>query len=381
MEIKLIIMALTLSLNLVNFETGSYNNLAQNPIILDMDFCTDVDDAVAVRMATTLDDMNVCTLMAVGLCTTPYDGSDVNIRAVHGILSSDGYGEVPIGKSHVTEPDTSPYWDVCSKYSITEPKVVDAVELYKEVLNKCYNKVTIVTTGYLTNIQYLLEDSEGYRLVRDKCERIVVTGGVFTTGRDNNFVHTPNAAQSVRYVEENCPVQIVYVPNDVGGSFAVGGMIQHLSEDDIISKALSAFGVQDGREAWDPTAMFIAAVPEEVSNFRYIPIKAEFAADGTNTFYEVSSSSQAVEQSIVKDEEGTTEENNSDVSDNSIKTVRPSDMFTYSNDMQVDRYEDQLPAITTEEKPMRLAVRFKDGVTVKQYRDMIEGIISYKYLK
>lgn len=405
MAIKPFIVALSMSLNLIDFGSGSYSNVAQNPIILDMDFCTDVDDAVALRMATTLDEMNVCTLMAVGLCTTANDGSDRNVRAAHGMLTYDGHEDVPIGTAHVSEPDTSPYWDVCAGYSTSAPESKDAVELYKEVLSSCYNKVTIVTTGYLTNIRYLLEDSEGYLLIRDNCEKIVITGGTFPSGRDNNFSFTANAASSVKYVEENCPVQIVYVPNDVGGKFTAGGVVQDLSPNDVLSKSLAAFGTQDGRAAWDPTAVFIAAVPSDVSNFDYIPITAEFAADGSHTFKEISSTQSTVptltytipkEDTDTKEQDGsedytysnytvgsniTTVSGNASTvsSDNSGAT--PSDMFETKQKENVNESQStaESNAINTESK--RVAVRHKAGVSAKQYQDMIEGILSYEYLR
>lgn len=375
MDIKPFIMAITLSLNLIDFGTGNYNNMAQNPIILDMDFCTDVDDAVAVRMATTLDSMHVCTLMAVGLCTTPNDGTDRNLTAVHGLLTYDGYGEVPIGKAHVEEPDTSPYWDVCSEYSTSPFKVKDSVDLYKDVLSSCYNKVTIVTTGYLNNIRYLLEDPEGYRLVRDNCERIVVTGGSYPIGRDNNFSYTSEAAASVKYVEENCPVQIVYVPSDVGGQFTAGGLIQNLSADDLLSKSLSAFGTDNGRYAWDPTAVFIAAVPQDISNFSYISVTVEFDSDGSHVFTEQKEVVSTPDVDLSEHTEESISDNTIDES-REIKVVRPKDMFSTSITT-----DESTSSITNTSIRNRLAVRYKAGISAKQYQDMIEGIISYKYLR
>lgn len=397
-------LTLSLSLNLIDFGTGSYSNMAQNPLILDMDFCTDVDDAVAVRMATTLDDMDVCTLVGVGLCTTDKTGQDMNLKAVHGLLTHDGHEDVPIGKAHVEEPDESPYWDVCASYSTTEFSVKDSVDLYKEILRSSYNKVTIVTTGYLTNIQYLLQDSEGYSLVRDNCERIVVTGGTFPSGRDNNFSYTAKAATAVKYVEEHCPVQIVYVPNDVGGKFTAGGLIQELSPSDLLAKSLSAFGTQDGRAAWDPTAVFIAAVPEDVSNFEYIPITAEFAVDGSHTFTEIKGTVSFNTLVGFTDEQSQTTPSSTptsspesinvsgyanDISGNmandSIKTVGPESTFSTSvQDSQTT--PSTTPSVSNNQQSTntsanRLAVRYKTGVSAKQYQDMIEGIISYEYLR
>lgn len=308
-----------LTLNLFNFEENRYYDVSANPIILDMDFCTDVDDAVSVRMATILDAAHVGTLKAVGLCTTSEKGDNLNIKAVHGILCSDGYNNIPIGKAHVSEPDTSPYWEVCSTYSQGDINSKDAVELYKEVLESCANPVTIVTTGYLTNIEYLLRDEEGFELVKNNCKRIVITGGHYPSGWDNNFGFTSNASKAVDYVNENAPCELVYVANDVGGPFTAGGIIQKNSPDDVISKALYAFGTDNGRAAWDPTAVLIAFLPDDVSNFDYKNVTVEFYSNGEHVYTD------------------------------------------------------------SEEYTGRLVVRRKDTLSLRQYQDMVEGILAMPY--
>lgn len=269
MRLPLVGFLTCLSLNLFNFEENTYYDVSANPVIVDLDFCTDVDDAVAIRMATELDKNGVGSLKAVGLCTTDKEGTDVNLRAAHGILCYEGYDSVPIGISHDTEPDESPYWDVCASYSDGNMIIKDSVELYKDVLRSCANKVTIVTTGYVDNIASLLRDEEGYNLVRDNCSKIVITGGALPSGWSNNFNFTQRAGESIKYVSENAPCDIVYVLSDVGGVFNAGKILQDNAPDDPVSKAITAFGSFDGRAAWDPTAVFISFVPEAVSNFSY----------------------------------------------------------------------------------------------------------------
>lgn len=307
------------TLNLFNFEDNTYYDMSANPIILDMDFCTDVDDAVAVRMATVLDSAGVGTLKAVGLCTTDEDGNNMNVKAVHGILSYAGYKDIPIGTAHVEEPDNSPYWDVCASYSDGEINAEDAVELYKEVLSSCANPVTIVTTGYVTNIEHLLRDEEGYELVAENCAKIVITGGTYLAGWDNNFGYTSNAANAIKYVDENAPCEIVYVANDVGGPFTAGGIIQESNPEDPVAKALSAWGTDSGRAAWDPTAVFIAYVPMKVSNFNIENITTQFYSNGEHVWK------------------------------------------------------------VTEEDTGRTVVRRKDNITLNQYKQMIEGILAMSY--
>jgi hypothetical protein len=288
------LLTVSISFNLFNFQTNEYKDVSANPIIVDVDMSTDVDDTVAIRMATVLDDLDVCSLKAVGICTT--DSSDRNLpaRAVQGILEYKGYSNVKVGYAHYDENDESSYWDVCSSYADTGYTYEDAVDIYKDVLSSCVNPVTIITTGYLNNIEALLQDKEGYELVKNNCSRIVITGGTYPTGWDNNFGYTNRAKESIAYVNENAPCEIVYVANDVGGPFTAGSIIQKNDSNDPVAKALAAWGTDDGRAAWDPTAVLIGALPSDIFNFDYVYVDSTFDADGTNTFKEVELSNRKV---------------------------------------------------------------------------------------
>lgn len=309
------------SLNMFNFETNEYKDMSLNPIILDVDMCTDVDDVVAVRIATILDSMQACSLKAVCLSTTDNTEEDRNVKAVKGLLTYDGYNDVRVGKSSMEVPDTSPYWDILSTYCPAEYKAEDAIQVYKDILYSSGYKVTIVTTGYLTNIELLLKDPEGYELVRDKCERIVIQGGSYPDGCDNNFFVVPQAIEAIRYVNDNSPVDLVYVANDVANGFTAGGIIQKFDKDDPVSKSLIAYGVDNGRAAWDPYAVLIAALPIEYTNMTYENVNVIIGDNGYNKF-EVS-----------------------------------------------------------QEPTGKIVIRRKPNISLKQYQDAVEGILGYEYLR
>ena len=277
-----IVAVMALSSSILSFQTNTYKDISANPVILDMDFSTDVDDAVAVRVATLLDKSGACTLKAVGLCTVDPLGKDRNINAMHTILAYDGYGNIPVGTPSKKDMEGSRYWDVIQSSSVVNTK--DSVALYKEILSNCINPVTIITTGYLNNIQALLEDPEGYSLMSSNCKKLVITGGAFPRGNDHNFDHTETAKASSEYVNKNCPCTIVYVPNDVGGDFYVGKVIQTNYPNDPVAKALNAWGSDNiGRTAWDPISVFVGIVPEALGNFEYLDCRT-YVSGGNNEF-------------------------------------------------------------------------------------------------
>lgn len=288
------VLGVLMPLNLMNFKTNELVDVSANPIIVDLDLCTDVDDAVAIRMATVLDDLDVCSLKAVGVCTTGKEDRNAPAKTAQGILEYKGYSNVKVGYAHYEEPDESKYWDVCSTYANQSYQYIDAVDVYKDVLKSCANPVTIVTTGYLNNIKALLEDEEGYNLVKENCARIVIQGGTYPSGWDNNFGFTKQAADAVKYVDENAPCEILYIPGDVAGIFNAGEVIQKNDPNDPTAKALTAWGTENGRSAWDPTAVLIASLPDGIFNYDFRYVNTSFTEKGEVTFEDTIMSNRKV---------------------------------------------------------------------------------------
>jgi hypothetical protein len=259
-----------------------------NPYIIDLDFCTDVDDACAVRMATSLDKLGVIDLKAMMLSTT----GENNITALHGILTYDGYENIPIGSSALTIPDTSPYWSDLSAYSSANMTVENAVTLYREVLATSTDKVTIVTTGYVTNVSELLNsqpdgisDLTGAELVKEKVKAIYIVGGAYPDGFDNNFFAAPEAIPAIKNVVNTCEAPIYFITSNVGGPVKCGAILQQEAcSGDPVSVALYDFGTTDGRAAWDPFGVWVSAFSNEETNTYIQKTDIVINDDGSNYF-------------------------------------------------------------------------------------------------
>ena len=187
----LILVIGTILILYINREKESkYTDFDEKPFIVDLDFCSDVDDACAVRVATTLDKMGVVDLKAMMLCTT----GENNIDALNGLLNYDGYSYLRIGLSALDIPETSPYWNTLAKYRAPKISTTPSVKLYRQILVDCKNPVTIVTTGYLTNIAELMKskpdeisDKSGIELINENVKALYITGGSYPDGYDNNL--------------------------------------------------------------------------------------------------------------------------------------------------------------------------------------------------
>lgn len=250
-----------------NISTSEGDANSTNPYIIDLDFCTDVDDVCAVRIATTLDKIGKIDLMAVMLNTT----GENNISALHGLLSYDGYSSLPIGSSSLNIPDTSPYWDDLSTFSPGNINVNDSVRLYRKILSKSDSSVTIITTGYLTNIAELMESGPddiseltGEQLINEKAILYIV-GGAFPEGFCNNFFFEDESISAIKYIVDNCKAPIYFVTSDVGGPISCGKSIQQDPNyrNDPVSIALYDFGTTNGRAAWDPFGVWVSAFSTE----------------------------------------------------------------------------------------------------------------------
>ena len=233
------------------------------PFILDMDYSTDVDDILALRVANNLHKQGIIELKAIGLSTS--DEEDLNIKAVDGLLDYDNIDNIPIGYSHQYIEDSSPYWDILSEYSDNEYLSLDSVTLYRYIISRSKQPVTICTTGYLNNIADLVQSGPdlispftGKQLLERNNTIIYITGGE-PNGWSNNLSFYPESREATEYLIKNID-NLIFIQSDTGGAFSSGENLQLNYKEDPVSKSLWDFnGSPVGRWAWDPTAVWIAA--------------------------------------------------------------------------------------------------------------------------
>ena len=268
--------------------------LCQN-IILDMDYGSDVDDTAALRVAESLQERGVVSLNAVMITSSDEEAS----KAVWGQLCKDGF-PVPVGVTTRGVPSRDVYWtDFINRYFYEDdyhPR--NSTELYKEILRDFKErgeKLRIVVTGFLMNIEDLLSDPEGYALVEECVDSIWVDGGAYPySGQDYNFYWTDSTIQAIRYVNANCPVPMVFITNETasitdGGRMKVGKEVQFVVADPV-NVAYCDYehayneDLSNGHSAWDPITVWAAALPLKETKMELTYINAFFTSDGTNIY-------------------------------------------------------------------------------------------------
>lgn len=264
MNFLCLVLSSILAFNIVS--TNIYDFFGINnskPFILDMDYSSDVDDVLALRLANNLHKQGIIELKAIGLSTS--DEKDLNIKAVDGLLDYDSIDNIPIGYSHQYIEDGSPYWDILAGYSDNDYISLDSVSLYRYIISRSKQPVTICTTGYLNNIADLVQSKPdlispftGKQLLERNNTIIYITGGE-PNGWNNNLSFYSEAREATEYLIKNID-NLIFIQSDTGGAFASGEYLQLNHKEDPVSKSLWAFnGSPVGRWAWDPTAVWIAA--------------------------------------------------------------------------------------------------------------------------
>ena len=271
-------------------------------LIVDTDLGSDIDDACAIRIASSLAKQGRINLLACGSCL---DG-DYAARAIHGILSYDGLWNVPIGMSRHGVDLEQNYTNVLVSRYCDYPTYnkVDCVDLYKESIRKCMasgERLRIVTTGFLINVQDLLSDPEGYELIKQGVDSIWIVGGTYPiVGKDFNFCWGEQVINSIRFVNMYCPVPIVYITNSSGCNYETmmqiwcGGGLMRIDPDkrDPINAAFREFEENTnaetfdcGNPCWDGLAVLTASLPREETQTYIVWTDVDILNDGTTIFY------------------------------------------------------------------------------------------------
>ena len=265
------------------------------PVILDMDFSSDVDDVMALRMATQADAEGYIDL--VGVCLSTTSGGKI-VEAVEGVLDYDGYSDIPIGTSVGNHEGNAGYYEELARFKENDHLIMTATELYQMVLSETEEKVNIITTGYLTNIQKLLLTEETRTLFIDNVDTIYVQGGHTEGIGDNNLGQTDSAISATNALLYECSldnINAVFIPYDFAQNYVCGSILQkNFGTTDPVGIALCSWHDEwpdatpsYGRTGWDPTTVWIASLMMndiDQDLFKSYPLYINQNNDGTAEF-------------------------------------------------------------------------------------------------
>jgi len=246
-------------------------------IIFDTDLGPDYDDVGALAFLHAMADSGKVEILA----TVASNKHELVAPAIEVINTYFGRPGLPLGapKTAGVNLGSSQHWadSIVAKYPHTVKStndVSDAVEVYRKILNaQRDNSVTVVTVGFLTNLNNLLHSQPdktspltGSELVSKKVKMLVSMAGKFPEGKEFNvFMDSTTSA----YVYNNWPGPVIFSGFEIGWEIRTGlrlikSDIKNSPVKDVfrISIPLSAED-KDGRMSWDETAVLIGVYGTE----------------------------------------------------------------------------------------------------------------------
>jgi len=268
------------------------------PVIFDSDMGPDYDDVGAITLLHAFADSGQAKILAT-VASTKYEGVAAVFDAFNTYFNRpDMLIGVPKGKA--SELKDGQHWTdtVQLKYPHTIKKnkeVPDAIEIYRKVLaSQPDESVTIVTTGFLTNLHNLLLSQadkysklDGKKLVKQKVKELVCMAGGFPSFSEFNI--KIDAAAS-KYVFNNWETPIIFSGFEIGWKIRSGlplinnaAVINSPVKD--VFRICIPMSTQDsaGRMSWDQTAVLVAIKGYEPW-YRLEKGKIVVADDGSNTW-------------------------------------------------------------------------------------------------
>jgi inosine-uridine nucleoside N-ribohydrolase len=240
-------------------------------IIFDTDLGPDYDDVGALALLHAMADSGKAEILA----TVSSNKHELVAPSINVINTYFGRSELPVGapKTDGVNLGSSQHWadSIVKKYphSIkSTSEVADAVDIYRKTLSTQPDKsVTIVTVGFLTNLNNLLKSKAdnispftGKELVIKKVKRLVSMAGRFPEGKEFNIYMDSVAS---KYVYENWPGEIIFTGFEIGSEIHTG--LKLIKSDIKNSPVKDVFRIsiplspedKGGRMSWDETAVLI----------------------------------------------------------------------------------------------------------------------------
>jgi inosine-uridine nucleoside N-ribohydrolase len=264
-------------------------------IIFDTDLGPDYDDVGALAFLHAMADSGKAEILA----TVSSNKHELVVPSISVINTWFGRPALPTGSPKTAGVDlgSSQHWadSIVARYphsigSTSESE--DAVRIYRKILDsQPDSSVTIITVGFLTNLNNLLHSQpddlsplNGPNLVARKVKKLISMAGWFPEGREFNIYMDSVASE---YVFSNWPGEIIFTGFEIGKNIFTGlklvqSDIKNSPVKDAFRIAMS-FSEEDrsGRMSWDETAVLIGIYGTE-GFFDEVKGKIIVNSDGSN---------------------------------------------------------------------------------------------------
>ena len=250
---------------------------AAESFIIDTDFSSDLDDALAVSLAMYYQDQGLIDVKGVTLECTSIRGT----WAMNALLQAHGCPEIPVAVDpEWGVPISSKYHLNMSSYPHSEDYYKGTVQFYRKLLAQSIEPINIITLGQVITLRRLLESSPdayspltGAELIQQKVNKLYILGckesgkpenNMFYVGENygnNKWYGTQAAGEAGAFIAKNWPTEVVFITAEQGGVFRTGLFFKNsdLLGDDILTRAMIDQGYADsGCWSFDTFAVLAA---------------------------------------------------------------------------------------------------------------------------
>lgn len=254
--------------------------------ILDTDWWTDCDDAVALRLLCNAHKNKEIELVGINInACMPYSVPSVDV------FTRDCGLDIPIGIDHsavnfMGEPSYQKHLAETGTPLRQNCDVPDGVDFYRGLLAEAADdSIEILSIGFTQVLAGLIHSPEGMDLVKNKVKHLWIMAGKWDEdgGREYNFYKNAMTCRSGSELCKNWPTQITFLGFEVGESVKSGGK---LLDGDLLKQVMIDHGSVNGRSSWDPMLALLAVTGDpETAGYRCVYGSAEVdPKDGSNHF-------------------------------------------------------------------------------------------------
>lgn len=254
--------------------------------ILDTDWWSDCDDAVAIRLLCNAHLKKEIELLGINVNAC----MEYSIPALD-VFTRDRGVIVPFGLDHKATDfeDELSYQKHLAEAGMPQRRnedVPEGVDFYLQLLSEAENfSVEILSIGFTQVLAALLKHPAGKELISQKVTHLWIMAGKWDEehGAEYNFYKNELTRRSGAELCDNWPTPITFLGWEVGNTVLTGGQ---LPDGDLLKQVMNDHGSPNGRCSWDPMLCLLAVTGDpETAGYRSVYGKASVdPADGSNTF-------------------------------------------------------------------------------------------------
>ena len=253
--------------------------------ILDTDWWTECNDAVAIRILCNAHLQNKVNLLGININAC----MDDSIPSLD-VFTRDCGVEIPLGIDHsaVNFAGNPPYQ---KNLAAREPRrfngdVPDSLDFYLQLLEQAEDdSVEFISIGFPQCLARLLKNPEHKVLLQKKASHLWIMAGKWdeTGGREYNFCKNEMTRAAGAELCTSWPTPVTFLGYEIGVTVLTGG---DLPDGDLLKQVMCDHGSANGRCSWDPMLVNLAVIGDpEAAGYNTVYGRASVApTDGSNSF-------------------------------------------------------------------------------------------------